>query len=292
MKRAKKIQKLQKIQGIVPEAKSTEKNKENPSSSGAAEGDLTDSISENFDRFELWFIDNGRKIFAACIAILVIVAAFYTVRHFVEKNRAEVSAKFANADTPEKMQALLDENGKAPEAVPAAFSLAADHAKKKQYDKAIALYTKISRENKDEFLARRAALNVAYLTEIKGQKDSASLLFSRIADDIKAPDGIRAEAAYAAGRLSFGSGDMERARKYLSLFSASQAANREAGQWASLSRALLNRVPASKASAPGKLPAPPVKKVSPAPKAPSPAQKVSSPAPKAPAPAPKKNDAK
>ena len=282
MKRAKKIQKLQKIQGIVPEAKSTEKNRENSSSPAAPEGDLTDSLSENFDRFELWFIDNGRKIFAACIAILVLVAVFYTVKYVTEKNRAEVSAKFANADTPEKLQSVLKDNAAAPEALSASFSLAADYAKKKEYDKAIALYTKLSQESKDEFLARRAALNVAYLTEIKGQKDSASLLFSRIADDLKAPEGIRAEAAYGAGRLFYGAGDMERARRYLALFNASGAVNREAGQWASLSRALLNRVPAPKKTAlPApvkKLPAPPaVKKPSPAAKAPVPAEKKPSP---------------
>ena len=245
MKRAKKIQKLQKIQGITPEKKPAGENA-NKDNMPAPAGDLTDNISENFDKFELWFIANGKKIFAFCIVILVAVAAFYSVKYVMEKNRKEVSAKFANADSPEKLQALLKNNSGAPEALSAAFALAADYTAKKEYDKAIELYTKISQECKDEFLAKKSALNVAYLNEMKGDKNSATLLFARVADDLKGPEGVRAEAAYAAGRLYFNAKNMASARKYLSLFQASSAMSSDAGQWAAMSRALLNRIPAAK----------------------------------------------
>ncbi|MBR2363614.1 MAG: hypothetical protein IKA79_00290, partial [Lentisphaeria bacterium] len=283
-----KIQKLQKIQGISPETKTAGEKKEKDMSAPA--GDLTDNISENFDKFELWFIDNGKKIFAACLAILVIVAAFYTVKYVMEKNRAEVSARFANAESAEKLQTILNENADAPEATAAAFSLAADYAKKKEYDKAIALYTRLAQNNKDEFLSRKAALNVAYLTEIKGDKNSAVTLFVRIADDLKASEGIRAEAAYAAGRLYCNAKNMASARKYLSLFDTANMVNREAGQWAAMSRALLNRIPAEKVvMAPVvKKAAPAVKKVAPAAKKAAPAVKKVAPAAKKAAPAVKK----
>ena len=245
MKRAKKIQKLQKIQGITPEKKPAGENT-GKGNMPAPTGDLTDSISENFDKFELWFIANGKKIFAFCIVILVAVAAFYSVKYVMEKNRREVAAKFANADSPEKLQALLKDNSGAPEALSAAFALAGNYTAKKEYDKAIGIYTKISQECKDEFLAKKSALNVAYLTELKGDKNGATLLFARIADDLKGPEGVRAEASYAAGRLYFSAKNMASARKYLSLFQTSAVMGSDAGQWAAMSRALLNRIPAAK----------------------------------------------
>ena len=239
MKRAKKIQKLPKIQGIVPE-KTAAENK--GKAEAAPAGDLADGISENFDKFELWFIENGKKIVALCIVILIAVAAYYSVQYVIKKNKAEVSSRFANADTTEKLMTVLKENSNAPEAFAASLAVAADHVAKKEYDKAVALYTKISRSSGDEFVARKAALSVAYITEVKGKENEAALLFAGIADDIKAPEGIRAEAAYGAGRLYFKAKNTAAARKYLSLFNTDSMTSRDAGQWAALSRAILNRL--------------------------------------------------
>ena len=104
---------------------------------------------------------------------------------------------------------VLNENSNAPEAFAASLAVAADHVAKKEYDKAVALYTKISQSSGDEFVARKAALSVAYITEVKGKENEAALLFARIADDIKAPEGIRAEAAYGAVLLDISSGIAE-----------------------------------------------------------------------------------
>ena len=281
MKRAKKIQKLQKIQGIAPE-KTAAGNKGKAETAPA--GDLADGISENFDKFELWFIENGKKIVAVCIVILIAVAAYYSVQYVINKNKAEVSSKFANADTAEKLMTVLKENSNAPEAFAASLAVAADHVAKKEYDKAVALYTKISQSAGDEFVARKAALSVAYITEVKGKEKEAALLFARIADDIKAPEGIRAEAAYGAGRLYFKAKDTVSARKYLSLFNSSSMTGRDAGQWAALSRAILNRmakpapvkmVPVKKSAVPAVKKAPAAAKKAPAvKKAPAAAKKA------------------
>ena len=174
MKRAKKLQKLQKIQGIVPEKNAAE-NKGKAEAAHA--GDLADGISENFDKFELWFIENGKKIVAVCIVILIAVAAYYSVQYVIKKNKAEVSSKFANADTAEKLMTVLNENSNAPEAFAASLAVAADHVAKKEYDKAVDIYDDILEKDKDNY---DILLDKALALHGNGDVDSAIDIYNKL----------------------------------------------------------------------------------------------------------------
>ena len=50
----------------------------------AKDENLVEEISENFDRFEAWVIENGKYILSVCVILVIGVAVFFTVTHFEE----------------------------------------------------------------------------------------------------------------------------------------------------------------------------------------------------------------
>lgn len=215
--------------------------KENPVS-GA---DFNESIGEEFDKFELWFIENGKLILAVCILLLLGVAAFYTAKYVIESKKSASIALFANADTPEKLEKAINSSSDSPQAVAGMMRLAALKLEKGDFKGAMALYSRASAASKDIYLARRAALQCAYLQEKMGKNAEAVKLYAKLADELSAPADIRAEAAYAAGRLFFNMKNMISARKYLTLFNETNS-NPVVVQYVANCRALLNRMPAEK----------------------------------------------
>lgn len=232
--------------------------KENPVS-GA---DFNESIGEEFDKFELWFIENGKLILAVCILLLLGVAAFYTTRHVIESKRSASISLFANADTPEKLEKALKSSSDSPQAVAGMMRLAAIKLEKGDLKGALELYTKASKASKDVYLAGRAALQCAYLQEKMGKNAEAVKLYAKLADELTAPADIRAEAAYAAGRLFLNMKNMISAKKYLTLFNETHS-NTVVVQYVANCRALLNRLPAEKkaVAAPAKVKKPAAVKV-------------------------------
>ena len=218
---------------------------EKKANNSAPAADFNESLSEEFDKFELWFIENGKLILAVCILLLVGVAAFYTVKHVIESRKSASIALFANADTPEKMEQALKTSSDTPQAVAGMMRLAAEKLDKGDLKGAKALYSKAGTASKDVYLARRAVLQCAYITEKQGNNGEAVKLYVKLADELTAPADIRAEAAYAAGRLFFNMKNMISARKYLTLFNETNS-NPVVVQYVANCRALLNRMPAEK----------------------------------------------
>ena len=63
-----------------------------------ANDNLVDEISENFDRFETWVIENGKYILGACIAVIVIVAIVFIGLQISEKSKQTAMMKLAQAE--------------------------------------------------------------------------------------------------------------------------------------------------------------------------------------------------
>lgn len=211
----------------------------------AAPADFNESIGEEFDKFELWFIENGKLILAVCILLLLGVAAFYTAKYVIESRKSASIALFANSDTPEKLEKALKTSSDSPQAVAGMMKLAALKLEKGDFKGALEFYTKASKASKDVYLAGRAALQCAYLQEKMGKSAEAVKLYAKLADELSAPADIRAEAAYAAGRLFLNMKNMISAKKYLTLFNETHS-HPVVVQYVANCRALLNRLPVEK----------------------------------------------
>ena len=89
-------------------------------------------------------------------------------------------------------------------------------------------------------------------------------MYALAADSSDIMPDLRAEGAYAAGRMFLLLKNETAARKYLSMFDPIKAQSQVASQWAMLSQALLNRMPAPNVRAVPMSQAAPAKKAAPA----------------------------
>ena len=150
----------------------------------------------------------------------------------------------------------------------AQIRLARFYAAEKKYDPAYACYMAVAERKNDPYLSARSRLDAAYIKELAGKNAEAAAGFAWVADSSEIMPDLRAEGAYAAGRLFLLLKNEAAARKYLSMTDPMKAASQVASQWGMLAQALLNRmsVPAVKKAAPaaGKTVVPPAKKALPA----------------------------
>ena len=258
------------------------KDQNNPDK-GKEEADLVEDMSENLDRFEMWIIANGKYIAAACILILIGVAVFLTVVHLRDNSVKAATARLANAVKIEQLtEALKTTSSDVPGYDVAQIRLARLYAADKKYDLAYSCYTAVAERKNEPYLSARSRLDAGYIKELAGKNAEAAAGYALVADSSDIMPDLRAEGAYAAGRIFLLLKNETAARKYLSMFDPIKAQSQVASQWAMLSQALLNRMPAPKVRAVPMSQAAPAKKAAPAAK-PAPAKKAAPAAKPAPA---------
>ena len=239
---------------------------QNDPEKGKEETDLVEGMSENFDRFEMWVIANGKYIAAACVLILIAVGIFLTVSYLRESSVKAATAKLASAAKIEQLaEALKTTSANVPGYDVAQIRLARLYAADKKYDQAYSCYMAVSERKNEPYLAARSRLDAGYIKELAGKNAEAASVFALVADSSEILPDLRAEGAYAAGRLFLLLKNENAARKYLSMFDPMKAQSQVASQWAMLAQAQLNRMasPAAARAVPAK-PAQPAVKPAPA----------------------------
>ena len=251
---------------LVKDQNNPDKNKE--------EADLVEDMSENFDRFEMWVIANGKYIAAACVLILIAVGIFLTVMHLRESSVKSATARLAGAAKIDQLtEALKNASTDVPGYDMAQIRLARLYAADKKYDQAYSCYIAVAERKNEPYLSARSRLDAGYIRELAGKNAEAAAVYALVADSSDIMPDLRAEGAYAAGRIFLLLKNETAARKYLSMFDPIKAQSQVASQWAMLSQALLNRMPAPKVRAVPMSQAAPAKKAAPAAK-PAPAKKA------------------
>ena len=122
----------------------------------------------------------------------------------------------------------------------------------------------------------RGVVDAGYIRELAGKNAEAASVYAMVADASDIMPDLRAEGAYAAGRMFLQLKNETAARKYLSMFDPMKVQSPVASQWAMLAQAQLNRMATPKVNAvSGKSAAKPApaKKAAPAAK-PAPAKKA------------------
>ena len=229
------------------------------------EADLVEDMSENFDRFEMWVIANGKYIAAGCILILIAVGIFLTVMHVRESSVKSATARLADAAKIDQLtEALKNASTDVPGYDMAQIRLARLYAADKKYDQAYSCYIAVAERKNEPYLSARSRLDAGYIRELAGKNAEAAAVYALVADSSDIMPDLRAEGAYAAGRIFLLLKNETAARKYLSMFDPIKAQSQVASQWAMLSQALLNRMPAPKVRAVPMSQAAPAKKAAPA----------------------------
>ena len=240
-------------------------DKNSPEAEKKDESDFAEDMSENLDRFETWIIANGKMIAAVCVLVLIGVAVYLTIVHFREKSVTDATAKLAAAVKIEQLEKVLKDTGAdIPGYDMAQIRLARLYAADKKYDQAYSCYIAVAERKNEPYLSARSRLDAGYIRELAGKNAEAAAVYALVADSSDIMPDLRAEGAYAAGRIFLLLKNETAARKYLSMFDPIKAQSQVASQWAMLSQALLNRMPAPKVRAVPMSQAAPAKKAAPA----------------------------
>ena len=211
---------------------------------------IADGITRDCNTFEAWFIENGKTVAWACVAIIVILAVVFTVIQIRKSADAKAYSALASATTEQQIQDALKQYPKGTAAAEARFRLAGLLIKAKNNKAAIEQLALIADDaDAMPFTRARAILDAGYLYENDGKTKDALSRYEKAASDLQLPEDARLEGYYAAGRMQLLLKDVAKARAAFK--QASNAAVRSQGAffWSSQAQAALNRLPAETVAA-------------------------------------------
>lgn len=209
---------------------------------------------DDFDKFENFAMTHWKGIIAICVVIIIGVAAYASVITIQRNRKNKMITTLVNAKKIDALKAALKEYPNADASIGARLRLAVLFRKDKKYAEAAAQLLKVANNTGIPLYQKyRAKLDIAYLDEMSGKLDKAQEKFSAIAVDSFAPQAMKCEAAYAAGRLSIALKNNAKARKYLqdAVDAGTLAtANRDyaSNLWQRQAQALLLTIPAVETS--------------------------------------------
>lgn len=163
--------------------------------------EIGNALFSDDERFEMFFAANWKKIMAAAVAVVVVITLVFAIRLHIANNAKRASARLATASTAADLEKALAENADAAGADAARFRLAGMYIADKKYAQAQVVLDKLAVSAAEPSLRNKANLSAAYMSEMSGKLAEAAQRFSAIAALHANPAAMRAEAAYAAGRL-------------------------------------------------------------------------------------------
>lgn len=209
----------------------------------ALDAEINDMLLDDIDKFEHFAANNWKGIivgFFVVFIVVVVAAVGYQINNNMKSNAV---SSIAAAETKDALEKVVKEYASYPSVNSARIKLALIYIKDKNYDKAAELYT-IMRNASDipDEMRWRAALNVSYVMELKGQKEQAASSFATTASQSLMPEAFKAEANYSAGRLYASFNNKDKASELLKAASLSAPAPGAAGFWGNQAKMLLERI--------------------------------------------------
>ena len=190
--------------------------------------EIVNTLFTDEERAGMFLVKHWKMLVAAALLVVVAVTgAFAASRHRenVKKETVARLAQLTRANTAAEidksiaeLETLLAKNPDVPGAYAARFWLSEQYVAKGKYDLARReLYAVVesAKEPKDACSRNRAQLNIAYVFEKEGKTGEAARMFDVLAKTASLPVSVRAEAAYAAGRLYLDLGKTENAKAVL-----------------------------------------------------------------------------
>jgi len=161
---------------------------------------IADGITRDCNTFEAWFIENGKTVAWACVAIIVIVAVVFTVIQIRKSADAKAYSALASATTEQQIQDALKQYPKGTAAAEARFRLAGLLIKAKNNKAAIEQLALIADDaDAMPFTRARAILDAGYLYENDGKTKDALSRYEKAASARRCPSGrILCRRTYAA----------------------------------------------------------------------------------------------
>ncbi len=181
----------------------------------AMDKEITDSLLDDFDKFEHYAMKYWKQIFAVAVIIIIvaiIVAVGYSINSAKEQ---KINNAIANAKDVQEHQKVIAEYPNDKSIIFAYSTLAQKFINKKEFKKAEDTYTELLTKPIPQDMKWQVTIDCAYLKELSGDKKKAIEMFANIGKDSMFPKAMRCEANFSAGRLEAKAGDKKSAENYL-----------------------------------------------------------------------------
>ena len=211
---------------------------------------ITENIAENCDTFEVWFIENWKKVMWGCGVILVLVALWFTISHIRKNAEAKYRATFADAVTKVQLEKALQEYPAGSVSCEGRARLAKIYLKENNEKGALEQFSMIVADPKaPAFTKGRAIVDSGYVQEKAGKYKEALAKYEPAASMTDLGEEIRCEGWYAAGRMQLQLKNLEKARAAFKRAMPANPRSMSSVFWRSQAQAALERLPSVPAPA-------------------------------------------
>ena len=170
-----------------------------------------DVISKELDVVDNFVLKYWKRYVYIAIGIVVVIAAVTIFIRVFEHNAATSARELAGASTLDQLKSAVKNNPTNTLAPYAELEIVAKLVDKKEYDSAQKACETIISSSPDTYTLYKAKTDLGYIAEIKGNNADALKVFSQLGADPSAPDSIKAENLYNAGRIYIAMGKKEQA---------------------------------------------------------------------------------
>ena len=204
-------------------------------------------VSQELDNFELWVVENRKKILVVSAILVVVIATGVCTWKWFKNAENRSREAFGKAVTMEQIEATLKKYSEGPAAAAARVRLAEEYAKKKDYEKAAAVLGDVVKDSTaDIFLRSRAEINAGRYYELAGKDAEAVKAYSSVANNAAYQESTRAEAAYCLGCFYVAKKDNAKARDAFKRAIVSNPTSQTTVYWSQLAGRAMDRLPAGK----------------------------------------------
>jgi hypothetical protein len=215
------------------------------------DAEITNALLDDFDKFENFAITHWKKIIAVACIIVIGVAVYSTVVTMQRKADDKMVTTLVNAKKIDELKVALEKYPASAASIGARLRLAVLYREAKQYTEAADELVKVAATADIPVNQKyRAKLDIAYLDELAGELENATGKFSAVASDAFAPQAMKCEGAYSAGRIYLELKNNTKATQYLQEAVSAGALDKSGldlatDLWQRQAKALLMIVPAT-----------------------------------------------
>lgn len=204
-------------------------------------------VSQELDNFELWVVENRKKIVVVSAILIVVIATGVCTWRWFKNAENRSREAFGKAVTAEQIEAALKDYSKGPAAAAARVRLADEYARKKDYAKSASVLMDAVKDSTADIVIRsRAEINAGRYFELAGKDADAINAYTSVANNAAYQESTRAEAAYCLGCLYTAKKDTVKARDAFKRAIVSNPTSQTTVYWSQLAGRAMDRLPAGK----------------------------------------------
>jgi hypothetical protein len=172
---------------------------------------------DELESFESFFINHWKNIVIFGVVLILGIGIAMWIETRISADNADASSALISADTIEELEAALKKYSSQKAADFAKLRLGTLFFEKKDYAKALEIFSNLATNCRNAELKAQASLNEACTIEQNGNSDNAAEKYASIAVSEMFPVKYRIEASYFAARIYISKNKINQAKSYFDL---------------------------------------------------------------------------